>query len=437
MSELYIECKYIVAGSKCDKLIRNGALLIENNEIIAVGKLEEIKKLISGHDKLDRNNHIAVPSFVNAHTHLPETLLRGICDNEELTTWLNDYIWPFEMRMSLDDAYFGSLLGCLELIESGVGGFIDQYFYTESIEKAVNEAQIRALLCPSIFDNTPESGSIENTWKHVSSILDKKASKDNSFVKFGIGPHAPYTVPEEYLQKVKDLASKHSIPIHVHLSETKKENEEAESRFGVSPIEYIHKLGLTQEKILGAHCIHTSEKDIEIMKSTDFTVLHNPQSNLKMSNGIAPIHKYLKNRINVAIGTDGSASNNDLGMVEELTTAAMLQKYISNNPKIIGSSKVLYLGTISGMRALGIKSYGLSEKSIADIAILSFEKSHSWPQNNPLSNLIYSSSSSDVTDLIIDGNIIYLDKKHLTLDKQNIIDKCSSIANRILTEMGK
>lgn len=437
MSELYIECKYIISGHSCDKLIKNGAILVEDNKIISVGKSGDIKKLKSSHDKLERNNHIAIPSFVNSHTHLPETLLRGICDNEKLITWLNDYIWPFEMRMSAEDAYYGSLLGCLELIESGVGGFIDQYFYAESVEKATKDAKIRALLCPSIFDNTPESGSLENTWKHVSNLVKRKASSDIGLIQYGIGPHAPYTVPKEYLIKIKEIASTYNLPIHIHLSETKRETEEGQKKFGMSPIEYIHNLDLTKEKILGAHCVYTTEKDWKIMQSNDFIVLHNPQSNLKMSSGIAPIYKYLELGIDVAIGTDGNASNNDLGMIEELNTAAILQKYLENNPKVLNNEQTLYLGTIGGMNALGIKSAGISDKSVADITVLSLDKSHAWPQNNPVSNVLYSSSSSDVNDLIVNGNLIYSNKNHLYLDKQNILEKCSQIANRILTEIAK
>jgi 5-methylthioadenosine/S-adenosylhomocysteine deaminase len=437
MSELFIQCKYIISGSNCDKLIRNGAILVEDNQIINVGKIENVKKLLSGHDKLDRLNHIAIPSLVNSHTHLPETLLRGICDSEKLVSWLNNYIWPFEMKMSSDDAYYGALLGCLELIEAGAAGFIDQYFYSESIENAAKKANIRALLCPSIFDNTPESGSLDNTWKHVYNLISRKASNENNLVKFGIGPHAPYTVPREYLLEIKDLASKHSIPIHIHLNETKEEVEEAKKKLGDTPIEYIHKIGLTEEKILGAHCIHTTDRERDIMKSTDFTVLHNPQSNLKMTSGIAPIHEYSEAGIKVAVGTDGNASNNDLGMIEELTTTAMLQKYLTNNPKVMENSQVLSLGTVKGMKALGEETAGISDKSIADVTILSLERSHSWPQNDPLSNLIYSSSSSDVSDVIVNGKIVYLEGKHQTLNKAEILERCSQISERILTEMGK
>ena len=437
MSETYITCKYIISGARCDNIIKDGAILIENGNIVAVGKEVDVKKLLSGHDRIDRSHHIAIPALVNGHTHLPETLLRGICDNKKLMTWLNDYIWPFEHNMSFDDAYYGALLGCLELIESGIGGFIDQYFYTESIEKAVKNANIRALLCPSIFDNTPESGSLEKTWIYVSNLLQSKNHYNESLVKYGIGPHAPYTVPEEYLLKIRDLAAKLFLPIHIHLNETKKEVDEAIQNFGKSPIQYIHHLGLTKEKILGAHCVHTSPKEWQIMKEQNITVLHNPQSNLKMTSGIAPVYKYLELGINVVVGTDGNASNNDLGMLEELATTAMLQKYLANDPSVMDNASTLTLGSIQGLKAMNIESQGISLNSIADLTLISLEKSHSWPQNNILSNVIYSSSSSDVTDLIINGKFIYQNKEHITLDKWSIIEKCSKISQRILTDITK
>jgi 5-methylthioadenosine/S-adenosylhomocysteine deaminase len=437
MSELFIDCKYIIAGSDCNRVIKEGAIIVEDNQIIKVGKREEVKKLLAGHDKLERTNHITIPSYINAHTHLPETLLRGICDNEKLDTWLNEFIWPFEMRMSSEDAYYGALLGCLELIEAGVAGFIDQYFYAESIEKAVKESGIRALLCPSVFDNTPESGSLDNTWKHVRNLVSRRSSGNKDLIRYGIGPHAPYTVPEEYLLEVKETASELSVPIHIHLNETIEEVKGAKEKFGDTPIEYVHKIGLTEEKILGAHCVHTTDREREIMREANITVLHNPQSNLKMTSGIAPIHQYLDLGIGVAVGTDGNASNNDLGMIEELTTTAMLQKYLANDPKVLRNAEVLKLGTINGLTTLGIETKGISDKSIADITILSLEKSHWWPQNDPLSNLIYSSSSSDVTDMIVNGRFVYRNGEHQLLDKELIIEKCSTIANRILTEMGK
>ena len=436
MSDLFIEAKYIISGAKCNKVIKNGGILIEDDEIIAVGKVETVKSLVSRHDRLDRTKHIVIPSLVNSHTHIPETLLRGICDDEKLMTWLNDYIWPFERRMTSEDAYYGTLLGCLELIESGVSGFIDQYFYAKSIEKAAKEAKIRALICPSVFA-TPESGSLENTWKHVSSLLNNRIPDKGKLVNFGIGPHAPYTVPEEYLYKIKEIASKNSLSIHIHLNETKSEVEQAMKDFGMSPIEYVHKIGLTEEKVLAAHCVNTQNKDWKIMQESDFTVLHNPQSNLKMTSGIAPIYKYLELGINVAVGTDGNASNNDLGMIEEISTAAMLQKHLSHDPKVLDNKQALCLGTINGMKALGVQSTGISEKSKADLTILSLERSHSWPQNNITSNVVYSSSSSDVSDLIVNGTLVYYNKEHQTLNKEKIIEKCSGISERILTEMAK
>ena len=437
MNDIYIRCKYIISGPKCDKLIKEGAIIIEEDKIVAVGKEEDVKKLLSGHDKVDRSNHIMIPSLINGHTHLPETLLRGICDNQKLMVWLNEYIWPFEMEMSADDAYYGALLGCLESIESGVGGFVDQYFYAESIEKAAKEAKIRALLCPSLFDNTPESGSLEKTWSHILDLVERKCKGHIGLVSYGIGPHAPYTVPVEYLQKTLDLASKYSLPIHIHLNETKREVDEAIENFGMSPIEYIHDLGLTKVRILGAHCVHTSPKEWQIMKENKMMVLHNPQSNLKMTSGIAPVYKYLELGIDVVVGTDGNASNNDLGMLEELATTAMLQKYLANDPSVLDNASTLTLGSVNGMKAMNIDSAGISNNSAADLTILSLEKSRSWPQNNPLSNVIYSSSSSDVNDLVVNGEFVYRNREHLTLDKWKIIEKCSEISNRILSYIGK
>jgi 5-methylthioadenosine/S-adenosylhomocysteine deaminase len=305
------------------------------------------------------------------------------------------------------------------------------------MEKAAKKANIRALLCPAIFNNTPESGSLEKTWNHVSSLIKTKGKDNEGLVKFGIGPHAPYTVPEEYLLKILDLASEYALPIHIHLNETKREVDEAKESYGMSPIEYMHHIGLTKAKILGAHCVHTSSKERQIMKDTKMTVLHNPQSNLKMTSGIAPIYQYLDQGIDVVVGTDGNASNNDLGMLEELATTAMLQKYLANDAEVLNNAEVLSLGTVNGLRALGIASTGISDNSVADLTLLSLDRSHSWPQNDPLSNVIYSSASSDVNDLIVNGNFVYSDKEHLVLDKWKIIEKCTDISQRIIHEIGK
>lgn len=436
MSELYFHCKYAIIGEECNKVIKDAGILIEENKIIEVGKHEDVKKQIRGHDIIQRENHIAIPLLINAHTHLPETLLRGICDNEKLEKWLYEYIWPFEQRLTAEDAYYGALLGCLELIESGVGGFIDQYFFAEQIKEAAQQAKIRALLCPSVFDNTPEYGSLENTWKEVKkNLISELSKKEEHLVRWGIGPHAPYTVPKDYLLEIKDFAVEYNIPIHIHLSETDIEVINAKKEFGATPIEYIDRIGLTEAKILGAHCVHTTKRDIEIMKNNDFVVLHNPQSNLKLASGIAPIVSYLKNNIQVALGTDGNASNNDLGILEEMNTLALLQKYKTNDPSALQNEQALKIATVNGMKAMGIEYSGISRNSTADLTILSLESSHSWPQINPISNIVYSSSSKDVTDVLVNGYLVYENKKHKTLNKEEIIKKCEKISEKIISEI--
>ncbi|MHA1686880.1 MAG: amidohydrolase [Candidatus Heimdallarchaeaceae archaeon] len=436
MAELYIHCKYAITGKNCDRLIKDAGILVEDEKIIEVGKHKRIKKQISGHDKIERDNHIAIPILVNAHTHLPETLLRGICDNEKLEKWLYEYVWPFEMKLSAQDAYYGALLGCLELIESGIGGFIDQYFYVEQIKNAVEKAKIHALLCPSIFNNTPEDGSIENTWKNVKNRIQKEMGRNkDSLIKWGIGPHAPYTVPKDYLIEIKEFAVEKNIPIHIHLCETEIEVFNAKKEFGMTPIEYIDSLGLTEAKILGAHCVHTTKHEQEIMRKKNFIVLHNPQSNLKLASGIAPIAEYLRKNIKIAIGTDGNASNNDLGILEEITTMALLQKYKTNNPSAMPNSEIIKIASINGMNALGKKYAGIEKNSPASLTILTLENSHSWPQIDPISNIVFSSSSLDTNDVIVNGNIIYENKIHKTLNKEEIIYKCEKITQRIMNNL--
>jgi len=440
MSEVVIQCKYIISGEECNKIIKNGSIIIEDNKIIHVGKIDEMKKYVTGHDKIDRMNHVAIPAFINAHTHLPETLLRGICDSSKLIEWLYDYVWPFESHMTVEDAYYGASLGALELIESGVAGFIDQYFFVESIEKVVKESKLRALLCPSLFDGTPETGSIEDTWNHIKKFLHSRNNiikEKDSLLKYGIGPHAPYTVPKEYLLKVSEIAEKYNIPIHIHISETEKEVSDFRKQHQLTPLEYLENLSLLKNKILAAHCVYPSGRDYEIMKKYKVTVLHNPQSNLKLSSGIAPVFKYIEKNIDVVVGTDGNASNNNLDVLEEVRTAALLQKFLAKDPTVLQNYTALKIGTTAGSKIFGLEKAGIIENAIADITLFSLSGAHSWPQNDIISNVLYSASSGDVNDLIVNGNFLYLNREHQTLNKERIIEKSTKIAERILCEIRK
>ncbi len=442
MGDFVIHSKYAIIDNKLGRVVEDAGIIIENNEIIAVGKYEKIKQLISGHDIYERLNHVAIPPFVNAHTHLPETLIRGISDDSSLYDWLYNNVWPFESNLTPRDAYYGTLLGMLELIESGTGGFIDQYFYVNEIEKAVNKGKMRALLCPSVFDNTPEFGSIDNTWKNVRRFLNSRlsASSDNSrqsLVSYGVGPHAPYSVPEEYLLDISEFARSHRLPVHIHINETSSEVKEFINKYNLRPIEYLNKIGFLENKILAAHGVHVSDEEKRILKKYNVTILHNPQSNLKLSSGIAPLDNFLKMGINVAIGTDGCGSNNNLDMLEEIRYAALLQKFLTGDPRVIPNNQALFLGTIAGARAMGIKNYGIAKGSVADITVLSLDAAHNWPVHNSLSNIVYSMSSNDVSDVIVNGIFLLKNKKHQTINKEIVINEVNKIVNRILSKIGK
>lgn len=231
--------------------------------------------------------------------------------------------------------------------------------------------------------------------------------------------------------EIKEFAIENELPIHIHLCETQTEVLNAKKQFGMTPIEYINSLGITEAKILGAHCIHTTKREQKIMSRKKFVVLHNPQSNLKLASGIAPIVEYIKNNIKVAIGTDGNASNNDLGIIEEMTTMSLLQKYKTNDPSVLPNSETIKIASINGMGALGEKYAGIDKNSLASLTILTLENSHSWPQINPISNIVFSSSSLDANDVIVKGEVIYENKKHKTLNKKEIVRRCEKITQKI------
>ncbi len=426
MEDILIENATVIPVRPSGKVFKNHSILIENGKIAALGKIEDIKKEhsltgvrnISGHKKL------VMPGMINGHTHLPETLLRGICDDEMLEKWLWDHVWVWEGRMKPKQAKAGSMLGTLELIKNGVTGFIDQFYYTNEIAEAVDESGIRGLICPSVFDNNAEAGSIDNCFKRACEVVDQWYGKEDR-IMWGMGPHAPYTVDKDWLLKIKDFVHDRKLPIHIHVQETQWEIDQAQESFGNSPVKYMEEIGLLEEKILAAHCVVTSDEDRDIMKKYDVHVLHNPTSNLKLSSGIAPVQNYLERGINVTVGTDGNGSNNDLDMLTEIHLAALLQKYSTGVPTAMPLDWTLDLATINGAKAMGIDDRvgTLEVGKEADMIIMNVSGVNMNPPHDMLSNLIYSSSSRDIETVMVKGNIIMEEGRVLTMDEEKVIEE--------------
>ncbi len=374
---------------------------------------------------IDAEGKILLPGLINTHTHLSMTLFRGLADDLSLDSWLNDHIWPMEANLNGDYCYIGALLGAVELIKSGTTTFSDMYFYMEDVARAVDEAGIRAVLSYGMIDfgdaERRENEIKENLdlFKHCNGMADGR-------IKVFFGPHSPYTASEELLVKVRELADKYNMGIHIHVSETEKEINDVSEEKGLRPFEYLDKIGFLGPDVVAAHCVWLSDEEIEIIKKNNVKVSHNPCSNMKLASGISPVSKLIENDICVSIGTDGASSNNNLDLIEELKTASLLQKVSTLDPKVLNSDESVAMGTIKGAEALAlddeIGSIEVGKK--ADIILIDTNSANMVPDSSSLSsNIIYSANGSNVDTTICNGKVLMENKKLVVLDEEEIYRK--------------
>ena len=372
----------------------------------------EFDTVISGKDKL------VLPGFVNAHTHLAMTLLRGYADDLPLMEWLREKIWPLEAKLTSDDIYWGSVLGLCEMIRSGTTCFADMYFAMDRVAQAVEESGLRALLSYGII--APEPGEkLERELRIAQEFIERFHNSADGRVRAAISPHAPYTCHPQVWERAVELAREHNIVLHTHLSETQTEVEEARKRWGKTPVQYLKDLGVFEVPVLAAHCVHLTDEDLEILKTHEVCPVHNPTSNLKLASGVAPVWRLLQEGIVVALGTDGTASNNDLDMIEEIRLAALLQKGILQEATALPALEALKLGTVNGAGALRWEEIGtITEGKRADLVILETAGPHWVPTYDPVSQVVYAAKAADVSTVIVDGQLVMKDREILTLDEE-------------------
>ena len=374
---------------------------------------------------IDATDKILLPGLINTHTHLSMTLFRGLADDLSLDSWLNDHIWPMEANLNGNYCYIGALLGAVELIKSGTTTFSDMYFYMEDVARAVDEAGIRAVLSYGMIDFGDEEKR-KNEIRENLTLFENCNGMANGRIKVFFGPHSPYTASEELLIKVRELADKYGMGIHIHVSETQKEINDVSEEKGLRPFEYLDKIGLLGPDVVAAHCVWLSDEEIEIIRKNDVKVSHNPCSNMKLASGIAPISKLLENDICVSIGTDGASSNNNLDLIEELKTASLLQKVSTLDPKVLNSDEAIAMGTIKGAEALGLDSEigSIEVGKKADIILIDTNSANMVPDSSSLSsNIIYSANGSNVDTTICNGKVLMENKKLTVLDEDEIYAK--------------
>ena len=399
-----------------DKIKKASILIVDNT-------IEEISNDLSVTDAskvIDGTNKITMPGLVSTHSHVAMTLLRGVGDDEELQTWLNDYIWPKEAKLDEKLVYAGSKLAMAEMIKTGTTTFNDMYFYMEETAKAVEESGIRGVLgygMIDLFDDEKRKQEIKAT----KNLIKNSHNTANGRVQVAVAPHAPYTCSKELLSESKKLANKHNLKLHIHVSETQQEVNDLEKQRSQTPFEYLDSIDLLDENTIAAHGVWTTDNEMKLLKEKQVSISHNPSSNMKLASGIAPVSKYIKNDINVAIGTDGVSSNNNLDMFSEMKLTALLQKVNTMNAKTLPAQATFNMATENGARALGINTGSIKEGKLADIVLVNMNVPHMIPVRNPLSNIIYSALGSDVDTVICDGQLLLEDKKLLTINEEDAI----------------
>ena len=420
-------------------------LLIKNAEIISakdigkyyIGIEDNLIKTISnelpqgfeGAEVIDADGKIAVPGMVNTHTHAAMTLLRSYADDMVLMDWLQNKIWPAEDGLTDDDIYWGTMLSIAEMLKSGTTCFADMYFSMDRVADAVAETGIRAALSRGLTGFSDENfAKLEEN----ATLFKERHNSCNGRMRVMLGPHAPYTCSMDYLKKVVAKAQELGSEIHMHLAETSGEVDDCIKEHGMSPIKLMDSIGMFECGTLAAHCVHVDEEDMQIMSAKHVRVAHNPQSNLKLASGIAPVPAMLKHGITVGLGTDGTSSNNNLDMLEECRLAAMLHKNMTGDPQILPAAEALALATSEGAKALGFKNLGKIEAGqIADIVLYDMDKPYWHPRHDRTSLFVYAANAGDADTVIIDGKVLMQNGKLLNMDLEKIYAEADVRARRL------
>lgn len=436
--DLIIRSDIVLTMDQNLSIFEPGAVAILGNQIIAVGLENEILDAFSAKETLDFQNKVIMPGLINAHTHAPMTLLRGLADDLRLDVWLLGYMMPVEREfVSPEFVKLGTKLACAEMIRSGVTTFADMYYFEDAVAEAVDEAGMRAICSQTILKfPSPDSQSYEESFNTTRKFIEKW--KDHNRVIPSVGPHAPYTCTDEILRSASNLAREYDVPIHTHIAETANEVEEMRRTVGMPVIPYVKKQDLLEAKVIAAHCVHIDEGEMRAMKKANSSVIHNPTSNVKLASGIANIRRMLEIGLNVGIGTDGSASNNDLDMFEEIRLSAFLSKVSSGDPTSLPAPTALLMATRMGAQALFIDHLtgSLTPGKRADIITLDIDCLHHAPsfRRDPksiYSQIVYAGKSTDVSDVMVDGSWVMRDRKLLTLNENELITESQVFAGKI------
>ncbi len=428
----------VVMMDESYSIIENGAIAVKGDKIIAVGQADQINRDYQASEVIDCSGSAIIPGLINAHTHAPMTLLRGLADDLRLDVWLMGYMMPTEREfVNPDFVRIGTALACAEMIQSGVTTFADMYYFEDSVASTCVQVGVRAVCGQTILKfPSPDAPSYEESLEACHAFITKW--KDHPLIVPAVSPHAAYTCTPEILQACAALAVEYDVPLHIHVSETALEVADNRKQYGMPVVPWLKKQNLFDAKVIAAHCVHVDEGEMRTLLHHKAGVAHNPTSNLKLASGMAPVNQMLELGLNVGIGTDGPASNNDLDMFEETRLAALLAKVATDSPTALPAKQALTMATSMGARALhlGDLTGSLEPGKRADIVVVGLERVHNWPFFNRdpeaiYSRLIYATKSSDVQHVMCNGVWLMRDRVLLTLDMNELLYQAAAIAKRI------
>ncbi len=417
-----------------------GAVAIDCATIVGVGPSADIAARFKAADQISAADSIVIPGLINTHTHAPMVLYRGLADDLRLQEWLEKYIFPAEAKtVSREMVRAGTRLAALEMIQSGTTAYADMYYFEEEIARSTKAAGMRGVLGQTIIQfpvadaKTPQEGLAR-----TESFLKEFATDD--LIVPAVAPHSPYTLDSKTLLASRALAAKYGAPVLIHVAETETELDRSKKdHSGLSPVGYLQAIGFFGPRTLIKHGVWVDAADMNILKSHQAAVSHNPESNMKLASGIAPVPEYLASGITLGLGTDGAASNNDLDMFEAMRFAALLHKVKTGDPRAVPATAALEMATINGARAVGLDTLvgSLETGKRADLAIVSTASARMTPLYDPVSHLVYAAHGGDVRTVIVNGRVLMRDRKMLTLDETAVLAEARKLATAVRSAVGR
>ena len=435
--DLIVSGGTIVTMDASRRVIEDGAIAVAGGRIVAVGKRSDIVRQYVAREVVDARGRAVIPGLINGHTHVPMTLFRGIADDLDLNEWLTKFIFPAEAKnVNEEFVRAGTQLGLAEMIRGGTTTYCDMYYFEDAIAEETERAGVRGLLGETVIDfPVPDN----KTWPAAMAYTERFVArwKGNKLITAAIAPHAPYTVSEAHLREVRAFSDRTGAPVVTHVAETRKEVEDITRDHGARPVEYLARIGFLSPRTVAAHVVFPSTEEIELLKRLGVGIVHNPQSNMKLASGVAPVPQMLKADLNLGLGTDGAASNNDLNMWEEMDTAAKLHKVFSGDPKVVSAEEAFELATVRGARALHMEREigSLEAGKRADILIVDLDDLNQTPFYNVYSQLVYATKADDVRTVLVEGRVLMRDRKLLTLNEEEIKARARVFRERILKSL--